>query len=50
MKFTLIMQNGDHKVTHEFECVVLDEFNEYTKDFLKGCGFVIGEENESSNV
>ena len=49
MKFKLQMENGDVKVIHEFETYGLDEFNEHTKDFLRGCGYIIKEEEEQND-
>jgi hypothetical protein len=46
MKFTLKMEDGAHKVEHTFETYGHDEFSEYAKDFLQGCGFVIKEEEK----
>jgi len=50
MKFTLKMENGDHKVEHTFIAYAHDKFSEYAKDFLLGCGFVIKEDEEDGDL
>jgi len=37
--FTLLYEDGDTKVLHEFKEVVADQVIEHLVNFLKGCGY-----------
>ena len=39
-QFTLLYEDEDIKVLHEFKCVVADDVVQHLVDFLKGCGYM----------
>lgn len=48
MKFKFEMNDNDeYKAIVEFETDLLGDIEEYFKNFLKGCGFVVNEDKEN---
>jgi hypothetical protein len=41
-QFTLLYEDEDTKVLHEFKGVVADDVIQHLIDFLKGCGYMEG--------
>ena len=41
-QFTLLYEDEDNKVLHEFKGVVADDVIQHLIDFLKGCGYMEG--------
>lgn len=39
-QFTLLYEDEDTKVLHEFKCAVADDVVQHLVDFLKGCGYM----------
>lgn len=39
-QFTLLYEDDDRKVLHEFKGVIADDVVQHLVDFLKGCGYM----------